>query len=235
MLHAAGSHERQSHSSDESKRLHDLPRWENLSAHFLTLSESQAGLDRPFNVTDLFKLQKERCPTTTWKPTAETLRRPIIAVWRNESIRDLSDALGEIRGIRVRLCIEGEKQLQILGCGWRIVTCQFRGNKVLLHQNGKVATTTRKAFKALVAATRAIRNKRPRLRLVVSNPNPIIATAKAAYPDRIKAQEPMSGCAESGSSGRALLSLLMTQSRHSCSWNSQKKMSPSGVNPRGFP
>ena len=42
MLHAAGGHERQSHSGDNNKRLHDLPRWENLSGHFLTLSESGA-------------------------------------------------------------------------------------------------------------------------------------------------------------------------------------------------
>jgi hypothetical protein len=47
MLHAAGGHKRQSHCGDKSKRLHDLPRWENLSGHFLTLSESQAGLDQP--------------------------------------------------------------------------------------------------------------------------------------------------------------------------------------------
>lgn len=41
LVHAAGAHDRQSHSGDNNKRLHDLPRWENLSGHFLTLSESQ--------------------------------------------------------------------------------------------------------------------------------------------------------------------------------------------------
>jgi len=43
MLHAAGGHQRQSHSGDKSKRLHDLPRWENLTGHFLTLGESLGG------------------------------------------------------------------------------------------------------------------------------------------------------------------------------------------------
>jgi hypothetical protein len=44
-VHASGAHERQSHRGDNSNRLHDFPRWENLSAHFLTLSESQVGLE----------------------------------------------------------------------------------------------------------------------------------------------------------------------------------------------
>ena len=42
VLHAAGGHERQSHGGDSNKRLHDLPRWENLSGHFLRLSESHS-------------------------------------------------------------------------------------------------------------------------------------------------------------------------------------------------
>jgi hypothetical protein len=46
LVYAASSHDRQSHRGDNSKRLHDLPRWENPSGHFLTLSESQAGLNR---------------------------------------------------------------------------------------------------------------------------------------------------------------------------------------------
>jgi hypothetical protein len=36
-------------------------------------------------------------------------------------------------GFRAHVCIESEKELQGLGCGWRIVTCQFRGDKVVLH------------------------------------------------------------------------------------------------------
>ena len=39
------------------------------------------------------------------------------------------DALGILNGFRVRLCIDTEKELQVLGCGWRIVTCQFRGTR----------------------------------------------------------------------------------------------------------
>jgi hypothetical protein len=75
-----------------------------------------------------------------------------------------------------------EKELQILGCGWRIVTCQFRGDKVHLRDNGSIATMKRKAFKELLAAVRAVRPKRrrPSLRLVVSNSKPSVANAEAA-------------------------------------------------------
>jgi hypothetical protein len=38
---AATDHQRQSHSGDKSERLHDFPRRENLSGHFLTLGESR--------------------------------------------------------------------------------------------------------------------------------------------------------------------------------------------------
>ena len=68
----------------------------------------------------------------------------------------------------------------MLGCGWRIVTCQFRGNNVLLHHNGSVASMKRQAFKDLVAANRRLRRKRPKLRLVVSNPEPSMAVTKQA-------------------------------------------------------
>jgi len=44
------------------------------------------------------------------------------------------------------LCIEAEKELQVLGCGWRIVTSQFRGSNVLVHHNGNTATMKRTAF-----------------------------------------------------------------------------------------
>ena len=57
----------------------------------------------------------------------------------------------------------------MLGCGWRIVTCQFRGNNVLLHHNGSVASMKRQAFRDLVSANRRLRRKHPKLRLVVSN------------------------------------------------------------------
>jgi hypothetical protein len=92
----------------------------------------------------------------------------------------MDDALGGLKGFRVRICIEGEKELQILGCGWRTVTCQFRGKNVLIHHWGNTAKMKRAAFKQLVATMRAIKPKRPRLRLVVSNPSQIIARAKAA-------------------------------------------------------
>jgi len=133
------------------------------------------------NVTDLLKQRGERrSPIASWKPTAETLRRPIIVVGRNRPVKDTDDALGVLKGFKLRLCIETEKELQVLGCGWRTVTCQFRGNNVLLHHSGNTATMKRKAFKELVVAMRAGRPKRPRLRLVVSNSTAFIARAEAA-------------------------------------------------------
>jgi hypothetical protein len=103
-------------------------------------------------------------------------------VGRNDPVRDVDDALRTVKGLKLRICIEGEKELQILGCGWRIVTCQFRGNKVLLHYYGNIATMKRKAFKELLAAVRVARPKRrrPSLRLVVSNSMPSSVTATAA-------------------------------------------------------
>ena len=71
-------------------------------------------------------------------------------------------------------------ELQVLGCGWRIVTCQFRGNNVLLHHNGSVASMKRQAFTDLVSGNRHLRRKRPKLRLVVSNSEPSMAEAKQA-------------------------------------------------------
>jgi hypothetical protein len=142
------------------------------------------GDDQPWrvNIEELLR-QKERQPKTTpWTPTAEALGRPIIVVGRNDPVRDLDDALETVKGFKVRICIEAEKELQVLGCGWRIVTCQFRGNKVLLHHYGNIATMKRKAFKELMAAIRVARPKRrrPSLRLVVSNPTPNVANAAAA-------------------------------------------------------
>jgi hypothetical protein len=142
------------------------------------------GDDRLWRVaTEELLRQRERRPKAiSWLPTAEALRRPIIVVGRNDPVRDVDDALRTVKGVRLRICIESEKELQILGCGCRVVTCQFRGNKVFLHHNGNVATMKRKAFKELLAAVRAVRPKRrqPSLRLVVSNPKPNIANAAAA-------------------------------------------------------
>jgi len=137
------------------------------------------------NTEELLSQRERRHRAISWLPTAETLRRPIIVVGRNDPVQDVDDALRTVKGVRIRICIEGEKELQILGCGWRIVTCQFRGNKVLLHHNGNVATMKRKAFKELLAAVRAARPKsrRPRppsLRLVVSNPLLRFVDAEAA-------------------------------------------------------
>src|SRR4029077_8946330 len=128
------------------------------------------------NAEELVRQMQRRPKAVSWLPTAKTLRRPIIVVGRNNPVRYVDDALGVIKGFRVRLCIEAEKELQVLGCGWRTVTCQFRGNKVLLHHNGSIATTKRKAFKELLTAIRTVRAKRRRssLRLVVFNPAPSV-------------------------------------------------------------
>jgi hypothetical protein len=132
------------------------------------------------NAEELLRQKERRFKTTPWTPTAEALRRPIIVVGRNDPVRDVDDALGTVKGFRLRICIESEKELQTLGCGWRIVTCQFRGNKVFLHHNGNTATMKRKAFKELLAANKRQRRKRPALRLVVSNPPPVVINSEAA-------------------------------------------------------
>ena len=130
------------------------------------------GDDRLWRINAEDRQKARQFKTTPWTPTAEALRRPIIVVGRNDPVRDVDDALGTVKGFRLRICIESEKELQTFGCGWRIVTCQFRGNKVLLHYNGNVATMKRPTFKALVAATRTAQpqRRRPSLRLVVSDP-----------------------------------------------------------------
>jgi hypothetical protein len=75
-------------------------------------------------------------------------------------------------GFRVRLCFNDE--VPAIGSGWRVVTCQFRGDRVILHHAGHKTTIKRDVFKERVAATRRCieRNgpKRPQLTLVVSNP-----------------------------------------------------------------
>ena len=134
------------------------------------------------SVEELLRQRERRPKAISWLPTAEALRRPIIVVGRNDPVRDIDDALGRVKGFKLRICLESEKELQILGCGWRIVTCQFRGNNVLLHHNCNIATMKRTAFKTLVAATRKARPKkqRPSLRLVVSNRPSVVVNAEAA-------------------------------------------------------
>jgi hypothetical protein len=74
------------------------------------------------NIEELLRRRERRPKTTPWAPTAEALRRPIIVVGRNDPVRDTHDSFQSLRGFKVRICIEGEKELQVLGCGWRIVT-----------------------------------------------------------------------------------------------------------------
>jgi hypothetical protein len=134
------------------------------------------------NVEALLKVERERRPTpiTPWRPTAKALGRPIVVVGCNEPVKNIDDALGVLKGLRVRICIEGEKELQALGLWLEDRHESVQRQFVLLHHNGNTAMMKRKAFKELVAAMRAIRPKRPRLRLVVSNSSPFIARAEAA-------------------------------------------------------
>jgi hypothetical protein len=57
------------------------------------------GDDRLWRVnTEELLRQKERRPkASSWLPTAETLRRPIIVVGRNDPVRDVDDALGTVK------------------------------------------------------------------------------------------------------------------------------------------
>ena len=114
------------------------------------------GVDRCWrvNVEELLKRERVQRPITPWRPTAKALNRPIIVVGRNEPIKNMDDALGVFMGFKVRFCIESEKELEVLGCGWRVVTVQLRGGNILLHHNGNVATMKRPAFKALIAANK---------------------------------------------------------------------------------
>jgi len=63
------------------------------------------------------------------------------------------------KGLRVRLGITNHRKLQGLGCGFRVVTVQFRGKTVVLHHNGNTATIDRKDFKELVASNRRYRER----------------------------------------------------------------------------
>ena len=57
--------------------------------------------------------QRERHPKAiSWVPTAEALRRPIIVVGRNDPVRDIDDALQLVKGFKIQICIESEKELQ---------------------------------------------------------------------------------------------------------------------------
>jgi hypothetical protein len=58
-------------------------------------------------------------------------------------------------GLKVRLCLEDE--VPAIGCGWRVVTCQFRGSKVALLHAGYSATIKRADFKQILVGTRRAR------------------------------------------------------------------------------
>jgi hypothetical protein len=81
-----------------------------------------------------------------------------------------------LKGFLVRLYFElGAPDI---GCGQRLVLCQFKGEEVRLyhyHEDGQwmhSTTISRDVFKDLVAANKRhrIKAKRPQLKLVVSNP-----------------------------------------------------------------
>jgi hypothetical protein len=142
------------------------------------LASKQDGDDRHWHVNfgEVLHRRQQRRPVIPWKPTAKALNRPIIVVGRNDPVSDMDVALGVLKGFRA------EKELHILGWGWRIVTCQFRGNKVILRYNGNTATMKRRAFKALIAANKRLRRRHPVLRLVLSNRPSVVVNAEAASP-----------------------------------------------------
>ena len=174
------------HQDDPNSITFALP--DGTKGHAWLASDDQGskiiGDDRLWriNTEELLRQKQRRSKAIIWLPTVKTLCRPIIVVGRNDPVRNVDDALGTVKGFKIRICIEDEKELQILGCGWRIVICQFRGDKVFLHHNGNSATMKRKTFKELLSAVRAVRPKkrRPSLRLVVSNPKPSVTNARAA-------------------------------------------------------
>ena len=122
---------------------------------------------------------------SSWSPTAQELNRPLInageentdAVQKIEGsahiplhrlvpdppARDPACVQQNIWpwpwGFKIRLCIENEKELQVLGCGWKIVTVEFDGPNVHLHHQGNTATMKRQAFKELVAASKRCRDR----------------------------------------------------------------------------
>ena len=69
----------------------------------------------------------------------------------SQSILD-TELAPPLRGFRVRLMPQDEAPA--IGSGQRLVTCQFRGTKVVLHHAGYTATIKRDVFKELVAANR---------------------------------------------------------------------------------
>jgi hypothetical protein len=81
-----------------------------------------------------------------------------------------------LNGFLVRLYFELEAP--DIGCGQRLMLCQFRGNKVCLYhyrvdgQWMRSTTVPRDVFRDLVVANKRYRIKaqRPQLKLVVSNP-----------------------------------------------------------------
>jgi hypothetical protein len=144
--------------------------------------ERKVGDDRRWrlSIEEVARQGKKR-PVTKWNPTAAALNRPIIVVGRNGPIRDMDDALGVVKGFRVRLCIEDEKELQILGCGRRIVTCQFRGKHVLLHHNGNTAKMKREAFQAFLAANKKLPRTKRTVRAKPAAPWPPLVPYSAPF------------------------------------------------------
>jgi hypothetical protein len=122
--------------------------------------EKRCGFSEPRKATlDIIEIEgSSHVPLTRLKP--------------NPPARDPAcvqpDTWPRSRGYKVRFYIEAEKELQQLGCGWRIVIVELDGSCVHLHHNGRTATLKRDAFKALLARNK--RPKRPQLKLVVSNP-----------------------------------------------------------------
>ena len=143
------------------------------------LGDAGVGDERQWrvNLKDL-PAEKQCGFTDTRRDTADIIRIegsshiPLTRLKPNPPERDRACVEPDIWprpwGYKVRLYIAAEKELQELGCGWRIVIVELDGPLVRLHHNGRIATMKRDAFKALLARNK--RPKRPQLKLVVSNP-----------------------------------------------------------------
>jgi hypothetical protein len=62
------------------------------------------------NIEELLRQKERRPKATPWTPTAAALSRPIIVVGRNDPVRDIDDVLKTVKGFKILIYIEGEKE-----------------------------------------------------------------------------------------------------------------------------
>jgi hypothetical protein len=131
----------------------------------------KVGDDRHFRVhiEKLIELNEKRVHYYgPWpRPVPEHVRRiegsavPLQRLTANPPAREPNDVQPDTWprpwGWKVRVCIGAEKELQELGCGWRVVAVELDGNQVHLNHNGRMVTMRRKAFREFLTANRKLR------------------------------------------------------------------------------